>query len=34
MRALQKQGLSFRDIAERLGVSKSSVGRKLNGGEA
>lgn len=34
MRALQKQGLSFRDIAERLGVSKSSVGRKLKGGEA
>src|SRR6476469_10529373 len=29
MRALHKQGLSFRDIAERLGVSKSSVGRKL-----
>jgi len=33
LRALQKQGLSVRDIAERTGLSKSTVARKLGADE-
>jgi DNA-binding IclR family transcriptional regulator len=29
LRALRKQGMSVRDIAERTGLSKSTVQRKL-----
>ncbi len=31
LKALQKQGLSIRDIAERTGISKSTVQRRLEG---
>ncbi len=34
IRALKEQGLSVRDIAERTGLTKSTVSRRLQGGDA
>lgn len=33
LKALRKQGLSIRDIAERTGVPRSTVSRKLGEGD-
>jgi hypothetical protein len=33
LKALRKQGMSVRDIADRTGLSKSSVQRRLEGGD-